>query len=869
MVRWNHLFNIILILGFICSPSFAQNNDQPALAKPSTSSADLDVLFTGRLLGYFRNPSLQSGASVDPNSPCPNVKNSEGFSEEGKQLVKVTEPYEYGSRVFVGTGDNFAVYMPSRIFEPPLVNANGKVQQYDKDQFDWDGANWVKRTLLSIARDLRNGLVMVPTDNVGCFLSYAGYDAIVPGKEDFYFGADRLRALARFLASIPKAAGSPYHPVQMLAANLLVKTSWASVSGHDPIPDSKKPRLPFNISDPSVAPDPYMTFPSDGAEILPWMAEIEANVNFDPRIAEIVVSESSNPDWQDWLDPQPGSQMQINFPSGVRCWAVPAGQGAQFQVSTNCLQLNLELNQEQEAALQKTPVPGPFSGKVRWRLSPLKPLHWGNYKACIWPAKLGPSNSQKQMRPTCSRFTVGMALLQYVDPQHPSQDSKTQFDQRIQDQLPSPYLVKRVCRKLPGATCAEPEKTVAVLGVVDPDMEQKIGKLESDWRATEKDGKKNPSCGKGPNCDNDRNAKKYETALEVLDPADSLKQLIDYLLDCGKYGNSTEGNVCYEAAPTSSEQPLDFKSKILLAQMDAGKANLLAAHLTGKYHFDAVISEYDQQQFTRNQITVIDPTLSSTGNSKQEEMECDRPHCDVPSFVAVPPRAWDNTWKGDPVRVLSVSHLDADQVQYVVSGATTRRSPGQAICVQCFSNATAKTWAETRKPLGNRDELSDTAINELVTSLSKVYQSQVVFKKPTPLDQPAAKKVLAHATLSAMLNATNADVALLQKHDFYLQIPWANCILTQLSQLGTGEPPTSSCPDSPITSVSDPLVWQKILDAFLWKGDILTVIPVRGSVLQAIMKDSHKYDLKDASSLSHLAEQDRALYTLGIKADGY
>jgi len=869
MVRWNPVFNIILIIGFICSPSFAQNNDQPALAKPSTSSADLDVLFTGRLLGYFRNPSLQSGASVDPSSLCPNVKNSEGFSEKGKQLVKVTEPYQYDSRIFVGTGDNFALYMPSRIFEPAPVNAHGKVEQYDKDQFDWDGANWVKRTPLSIVRDLRNGLVMVPTDNVGCFLSYAGYDAIVPGKEDFYFGADRLRSLARFLASIPKAAGSPYHPVQMLAANLLVKTSWASASGHDPIPDSKKRRLPFNISDPSVAPDPYMTFPADGAEILPWLAEIEASVNFDPRAAEIIISESLDSDGPDWAISIIGSQLHMDFPKSPRCWAVSVDPNskhhvdAKYQVDTKCVELKVELKAELKAELDKMDGSKPLSATVaRWRLTRLKPLPSGNYKACIWPENPDMSNPKESVRPTCSRFTVGAPLLQYVDPQQAPATTAPQGQMKI----PSPYLVKRVCSQFAEGTCKGQWTTAAVLGVVDPDMEQKIGKLESDWRAIEQDGKKNANCQKDPNCDNDKYAKKYETALEVLDPADSLKQLVDYLLDCGKYGNSTEGNVCYEAAPASSEQPLDFKSKILLVQMDAGKANLLAAHLTGQYHFDAVISEYDQQQFTRNQITVIDPTLSSTGNSNQEEMECASPHCDIPSFVAVPPRAWDNTWKGDPVRLLSVSHLDNYQIQYVVTGASMRRSPGQVICDPCVSSAAAGALAGSIKPLGKKSKLSDPALDKLVDTLSQVYKTGVSYKKPNPLDEPAATKVLATATLYAMLKASNADVALLQKHDFYLSIPLVECLLAQLS---SGAPPPPNCPDPPIGSVSDHLVWQRILDALIWKGDILTVIPVRGSVLQAIMKDSHKYDLKDASSLSLITERDRAFYTLGIKADGY
>jgi hypothetical protein len=69
------------------------------------------------------------------------------------------------------------------------------------------------------------GTATIGTDNVACFLSYAGYAALVPGPEDFYFDPERLRMLARFMAGIKKSA--QYGPVQMLAANLAVKTSWA------------------------------------------------------------------------------------------------------------------------------------------------------------------------------------------------------------------------------------------------------------------------------------------------------------------------------------------------------------------------------------------------------------------------------------------------------------------------------------------------------------------------------------------------------------------------------------------------------------------------------------------------------------------
>ena len=50
------------------------------------------------------------------------------------------------------------------------------------------------------------------------FFIKAGYDAIVPGKHDFFYGAERLRQLARYMASRSD-------PVLLLAANLVIRSN--------------------------------------------------------------------------------------------------------------------------------------------------------------------------------------------------------------------------------------------------------------------------------------------------------------------------------------------------------------------------------------------------------------------------------------------------------------------------------------------------------------------------------------------------------------------------------------------------------------------------------------------------------------------
>jgi hypothetical protein len=76
----------------------------------------------------------------------------------------------------------------------------------------------------------------IPTDNAACFLRHAGYAPIVPGQCDFYFGPDRLRQLARLLASETEGA---FRPVQMLGANLVIETTWKN--DHNSVGDTEDP----------------------------------------------------------------------------------------------------------------------------------------------------------------------------------------------------------------------------------------------------------------------------------------------------------------------------------------------------------------------------------------------------------------------------------------------------------------------------------------------------------------------------------------------------------------------------------------------------------------------------------------------------
>src|SRR5208282_915671 len=145
---------------------------------------------------------------------------------------------------------------------------------------------------------LSNGDGTIPTDNVACFLRRAGYAAIVPGKYDFYYGPERLRELARFLASPEEAGG--YRPVEMLGANLVIDTEWKS--DHKPVGDSQDPphfapwiKPQFADKNQNLA-FPTAASPKDGGKVYPWLPGAELNLmNFSETSNLLLLLRRSNP----------------------------------------------------------------------------------------------------------------------------------------------------------------------------------------------------------------------------------------------------------------------------------------------------------------------------------------------------------------------------------------------------------------------------------------------------------------------------------------------------------------------------------------------------------------------------------------------
>jgi hypothetical protein len=855
----------------------------------------IDILYTGRLLGYYRLPETQSGNSKEafsePFQWCLDARTAvspqgnDAMSAPAHKFWETLQIQQYNhrsDRVLLGTGDNFALELPARVFKPNPAAGSSPSQsdakagwfEYSKDQFNWDWDRGSDGRPLGWVRDgqdspkekyiLRNGFQVIPTDNVACFLAYAGYDAIVPGRHDFYYGPERVRSLARLLASMDD---DKFHRVQMLAANLLIKTSW--ISGHNPIPDSQKPLLPFD-----VAKEENISFPKDGSEVLPWLSRIEVQAKLEKgsEFRVVLMGPEKDPD-KDSLSVQNSAGKnvtQLQLEAGEACFeGAVAGEipGIHNEKKKMCpVSTPGEGNKGdridgltcQERPDQQNATPD--NTLMRCFLNPVRPLAPGNYKVCMWPSKADSS------RPQCSRFTVAVPFLQYPDPDADS-DVQTEKLSVVRGEgtfwqqytTPRPYLIKKVCARDSSGKCTGQLLKVAVFGVVDTDLAQQVGEINGSWLATQ-----------SGNPDGPRDIEKqHKMAIKTTDAAKAVKQLVDYWEDClaAKSGQ----NYCYD----------DYRDvervsyKVLLAQMSPERASQLTAQLKRRYHFDVVITDHDPEQFTRDQVTILDATLTS-GKTPNRDVDCPIDpktqlglgHCNVPSFIVVPPPAWDEPWRlEDPARLLRLTTLENNRMEYLISGVQ-RVKTGSTLQLRQAAKELLPDheWEVRQRPstpqrhlaltacLGDLKE--DDACNKLHEIARKVLEKTVGPRAKVDADPEEA---LRQATLATLLKSTHADVAMLQKIDFWFGGELTPCLLKRLH--------TSTMPDKApaLCQGDDQDTLQKLLDIILWKGDSFVVLPVRGSVLQAVMKRSGDYNSADNSGLSPEDDRGRGVLTLGIQ----
>jgi hypothetical protein len=433
---------------------------------PLCAQADVpvEVLFTGKSMGYLRLPDEQSGRSVVAGCPA----SDQDASAEAKHFLRAYKDLRKGNTVLVGMGDNFAPELFSRIFRvaPELPN-DGKKQVrlglYGKDQFvwDWDLATprWVFASDASetVQSAIEKGGGRIPTDNVGCFLAAAGYDAIVPGKHDFYFGPERLRYLARFLAT-PRDSS---RPVQLLATNLVIRTSYAP--SRKTLSDYER-GVDYATSDEKLEPVDL-----GGGNLLPWVRRLRfkaaAREPLEACLYSTVVGDPSKrkscdhrlePKWSKEPPPNEPHHFDLRIPDGAM-------------------------------------LPG------------------RSYAVCLRrpPQAMPSTKTPSSSRDYCVRVTVDHPFFLYpnacptpANPRQPYSDPLPYVWRCLPDAEGRAPLSSDVAK----GECTPGHAEVAIFGVVDPELKEHIGQLNYSWlNATPRS--------------------KYKTEIEVTDPADALRQV--------------------------------------------------------------------------------------------------------------------------------------------------------------------------------------------------------------------------------------------------------------------------------------------------------------------------------------------------------
>lgn len=493
----------------------------------------LTIAYTGRTLGYFRYPDQQPRVNFDH---C--VDDPSSMSAATRQFAGILRSQAAGAQVLAALGDNFAMDLDARTF----VDQGAR---QPKDMWTWDYLSsppkWIPDAAVegALLDSLAAGHGQIPADNVGCFLRWAKYDAIVPGNADFYYGPERLRMLARFLMSDGQPAAFP--KVTMLAANLAVVSTTPKANPR--IPDYQRERtvlgtaaLDYRVVQSQQGEEPVIQVDLPGT-VLPYLRKITIHNAFDVLDANQhrVVLENlpdgtrfhARPD-----NPAPTAQVTLDFPEqlpsqqfGVRyrfdtvefCPTVAAVRDPYRLDLKHCVELKVDEDATKAAA-------GDLDNDLFYTTDSqvLQPnTNWG---VCLRSRNVPAANPL----PLCQLFSVHAPFLQYPADAGPA--------------IP-PYLIKDT-----------PQGKVAVFGVVDPAMGASIGRLNYAWLNTNPD---------------------YDTQIEVLDPAIALNQLMQ---ECNAHED------CRGAR------------KVLLAYMPAAAASNLVSNIG--FVFDLVISQTDDAHET-------------------------------------------------------------------------------------------------------------------------------------------------------------------------------------------------------------------------------------------------------------------------------
>ena len=283
---------------------------------------------------------------------------------------------------------------------------------------------------------------------------------------------------------------------------------------------------------------------------------------------------------------------------------------------------------------------------------------------------------------------------------------------------------------------------------------------------------------------------KLKSVVSAEDPAEALREQLDYF------------DAWYAQQPSQSpnqrradDQIPHFAGlKVLLAQMSPQRARTLATRMP---EFQVVVAAADPEQATGS----ITQSINWT------------PEIGAAAFIAVPRPAFDTQKR---------------KVAVDLPGITVSQKNSEW---RLESKQTNPEWVEEAEARADNSQSKDELKKRVEAHLSECL-SQKANKAAKYSEQ------LKWMTLCAMRQRTGADVALIQKRDFFFD---------DLQKVH-----------------NDTNEFQRVLDRVIWKGDLLTLLYVPGAALKKALAQSRKYDAEDANFLSLADERMRGLEYVGI-----
>jgi hypothetical protein len=808
-----------------------------AAATTCLAQANTQVIYTGKLMGYFRSPSHQNG---DATRGCSTSGDSAAAVKF--EALRASSP----NAILVGSGDNFAPELEARVFDK--VPEPEKNRPGNKEVYYWseDDKKWVYYKDLDKHPDLKArialGRATIPTDNVGCFLAGARFAAIVPGKHDFYFGPERVRELARFMATLSfddmKGYGfdSNYHPPQMLGANLVIKTS--QIEAPSPISSKPKSKWPDETSIKGLG---------DGKSVYPWFSSIvrvqlpspssisiqkalkneyRQHERVDPdsfkKFLVDRIQNSTGGDRQDWIGLQESLGQQTNVwicpPPGPNP-TMPCEGG--WQIGTASLDTNVTARASEKVLAQikdwfvsnKSFARNEFQDFLNKQVGDSnqgdkddndawRKLSDGFSQLAAKEIQVCPTNKLNEVTARCnsgwpveevglsqddSGITLSIRIVPKNQPIPTLQPgwnyglckiNKGSAELGIETKCQTfsvlnPFFSFSRVAPMKGRDYKDPDPFVFIRSDTEPKHEVAIFGVV-DPTITQQIGVLNYSWS--------NDDEKQKTVVSAEDPAEALKEQLDYF------------ESWYQTA--HNDHPFEGL-KILLAQMSPQRARVLAARLN---KFQLVVTEANEEQATSEVV------LSTVWNKDTS----------ASPFIAVPAPYYRSGLKETVEGNVHFGIVDAERV-----------------------DGTAKWKLQSREAEALPVDGKFMSEDEVAKILRPLLKEKCVETKFLNGDNYTTKldEILRLATLCAIRERLGADVALIQKRDLFGRVPES-----------TG-----------------PIETQQLLDRLIWKGDLLTLMYVPGSALKKSLELSKKYDNEDSDNLSLSNEKGRGLEYLGIK----